>query len=235
MRSFVYNYEIVLENETVILQKVYLIENEDFTTVYLCNIIGMTEDNKHIVSLISIKEKDNYIFQACIEDKDNDNKRCDITKMSITADIVDNECNKFIANNKYDLVIKNCKNLLHLEYSNNVFSLLPYNIFIINCKKLNIYSVEKVNALLNTRHPSNAYTDYFNTCLLEIPEIFIDGKTSNVHKRIENLEEKIKLLLNENKEKDVEISELKITLNNIIEQLNKLHNKDDNSNYFFYN
>ena len=33
MRSFVYNYLVELENKTIILDKVYLIEDEDFTTL----------------------------------------------------------------------------------------------------------------------------------------------------------------------------------------------------------
>jgi hypothetical protein len=227
MRSFVYNYLVELENKTIILDKVYLIEDEDFIDLNLDTVTGLTEDNKRILAIQVLENYNNCgnIFQACIED--NNNKRCDISESNIaTIDIADNKHKIMVKNNTYSLVIKNCKFLTQLNCNDNGLTLLPYNIFIINCPRLNIYNVDKINATLKSRKPEPDYSDYLNAYRLKIPEIFINGKTSNIYKRIDKIEDNLKLLLNINKEikedntnKDAIISELILRLDNITKQL----------------
>jgi hypothetical protein len=53
MRSFVYDYPVTVNNKDIILQKVYLIENEDITTLDLTDVYGFIPENKNnIISII---------------------------------------------------------------------------------------------------------------------------------------------------------------------------------------
>ena len=190
----------------------------------------ITEDNKHIFSIYyTIIGNSSNMFH--LVSAKNNIINYDINDYNITTiDIADNKHKSIVKNNAYNLVIKNCKFLIHLNCNDNGYTLLPYNIFIINCPQLNIYDVDKINATLKSRKPNPVLSDYYNTYRLNIPEIFIDGKTSNIYKRIDKIEDNLKLLLNINKEikedntnKDAIISELILRLDNITKQLDNSH------------
>lgn len=225
MRSFVYDYPVTVNNKDIILQKVYLIEDEDITNLNLPDVYGQIPENKQVVAVcvnFEYASSTKYIFQAYINQKDKD--RIVIQNFNLSLERCENIFNEFIQENSYNLVIKNCKKLhaiidKHKALDNhNIF--LTSGIYIIDCPNIN-YTILENTLKSNVCKYRDIYPEFYNKYICCNPSIYINGKKIYNITTIFELENQIEELKSQ-------VSTIPNLLNTILDLSERIKRLEDN-------
>jgi hypothetical protein len=232
MRSFVYDYPATVNNKDIILQKVYLIENEDITTLNLADIYGLIPENKQIIAVSASLESGSstkYVYQAYINQKDKE--RIVIQKFNLSLDQCENIFNEFIQENSYNLIIKNCNNLNKIiETERSYPTVSPPGIYIIDCPNINyMKNTLKPNVYKNINPPYPEFFARYISCCC--PSVYINGKKRYNIVSIFELENQIEEL----KSQVSTIPHLLNTILDLSERIKKLEDKKiEDKKYEFF-
>jgi hypothetical protein len=181
MRSFVYDYPITANNKIIILQKVYLIENEDMWSLDLSDIYGQIPENKQIYSVsaqLNSNSSTEYMYLVDINQKNKD--PIYIQKFNLSLDQCENIFNEFIKENSYSLVIKNCNNLSRIcerERKRPHYTVTPPRIYIIDCPNINYTILENtLKSKFVYKYSDSIYPEFFARYISGCPPVYINGK-----------------------------------------------------------
>lgn len=221
MRSFVYDLSLTVNNKDIILQKVYLIEDEDITTLDLADVYGQIPENKQIFAVLASLESGSstkYVFQAYINQKDKD--RIVIQNFNLSLERCEKNFNEFIQENSYNLVIKNCKKLYKIIDKNTHHTVLPPGIYIIDCPNINYTILENTLKPNVYKYIDDNYPEFYNKYFC-CPSIYINGKKIYNITTIFELENQIEELKSQ-------VSTIPNLLNTILDLSERIKRLEDN-------